>query len=45
LIFFKGIASPEEEASTLLERVRAFLFKGSIEEGQLPYEALKVDYT
>jgi hypothetical protein len=39
-----GLASPEEEAKTLIDRVRAFLFKGSVENGGLPYEALKVHY-
>jgi hypothetical protein len=38
----KGFESPAKEARSLLERVRTFLFKRSVEEGQLPYEDLKV---
>jgi hypothetical protein len=40
----KGFASPAEEAKTLMDRVRAILFKGTVEDGRLPYEALKVFY-
>jgi hypothetical protein len=38
----KGFASPAEEAKTMMDRVRAILFKGTVEDGRLPYEALKV---
>lgn len=42
-ISYSDFTSVEEEAVMLMDRVRAFLFKGNIEDGRLPYEAPKVN--
>jgi hypothetical protein len=42
-ITYSDFTSVEEEAVMLMDRVRAFQFKGNIEDGRLPYEALKVN--